>query len=359
MAKKPDSKQRLLEVMSRLDPTFKPKLNEDYIMNNPQTPYQLSALKMPEAQEVTFIIDAASDEEALAKAKEQFATETNNGMNLGRAILFKGNTNLGNINEAEKTSYSDDMVNDIKTLLGTRPSLSPKEIQQLATDYQVGPEEVQQTVQYVLDSNKENQPQVPNNSQEAEGVNDFFSFLKNNPRTGSIATVQYASTLDRGLAKPKQNPMMGKFLKLTNYGFEWERTYSAEVEKVNPDWEVQQRKGDYTQVEGFSVVKRDRSGDEVFDIIPRNPKSIVLILGDNGEVVDTLKSGELQGKYAQYFQPSFFAPSQPSSGSGVPFRALKLYAVRRLAAGGKEWINPKFKYEKYSQYFDQIPKGEE
>jgi hypothetical protein len=219
MAKKPDSKQRLFEVMSRLDKTFKPKLNEDYVMNNPQTQYKLSALKMPEAQEVTFIVDAASDEEALAMAKAQYADEVSKGMNLGRAILFKGNTNLGDINEAEKSSYSDDMVNDIKTLLGTRTALSPKEIQQLATDYQVGPEEVQQTLQYVLDTNKETQPQVPASSQEAQEINDLFKFLKNNPQIKSAATIEYASTFDRYLAKPKQNPMMGKLLNSQNMLF--------------------------------------------------------------------------------------------------------------------------------------------
>lgn len=259
----------------------------------------------------------------------------------------------------EKQSFSTDMVNDIKTMLGTRPTLAPKELQLLAADYQVGPEEVQQALQFVLDSNKENQPQIPANSQEAEGVNDFFNFLKNNPKLGSYATVWYGSTLDRYLAKPKQNPMVGKFIKLTKYSFEWEKTYAQEAEKVNPEWQVQQRKGEYTQVEGFSVVKLDRNGDEVFDIVPRNPKSIVLVLDESGNVADTLKSGELQGKYAQYFMPSFFASSSQSSGSGVPFRALKLYAVKRLAAGGKEWLNPKFKYEKFSDYFNQIPKGEE
>ena len=80
-------------------------------------------------------------------------------------------------------------------------------------------------------------------------------------------------------------------------------------------------------------------------------------MDESGNVADTLKTGELKGKYAEFFQPSFFYEPL-SSGSGVEFRSLKLYAVRRLAAGGKEWINPKFKYEKYSEYFDQIPKGE-
>lgn len=260
--------------------------------------------------------------------------------------------------EAEKSSYSDDLVNDIKVLLGNNTALSPRDIQQLASDYQVSPEEVQQTVDYVVSTKQSEQQPLPTNSQEAEEVNDFFKFLKNNPQVGSVASLWYVSTLNSGLAKPKQNPMVDRFIKLTKYMFEWERTYAKEVEKVNPDWQVQQRKGDYSQVEGFNIVKRDKKGDEVIDIIPRNPKSIVLILDEAGNVADTLKTGELGTKYAQYFTPSFLAPSTPS-GSGVEFRSLKLYATKRIAAGGKEWINPKFKYERFSEYFNQIPKGEE
>jgi len=342
-----NTKQRLFEVMSALDKSFKPKLNEDLEMQQSDDPIAIARTRGRDSKDWT-----------------QDAINYVGGINVWNKLNPTQKEDVittiskNDVNEAEKSSYSDDMVNDIKTLLGNSTSLSPKEIQQLATDYQVGPEEVQQTMQYVLDTNKENQPAIPQNSQEAQEVNDFFKFLKNNPKAGTVATVWYASTLDRYLAKPKQNDMVGRFIKLTKYGFEWERTYSQETEKVNPEWQVQQRKGGYTQVEGFSVVKRDKNGDEVFDIVPRTPKSIVLILDENGNVVDTLKTGELQGKYAEKFQPSFFAPAVPSSGSGVPFRALKLYAVKRLAAGGKEWINNKFKYEKYSNYFEQIPEPE-
>ena len=141
--------------------------------------------------------------------------------------------------------------------------------------------------------------------------------------------------------------------------FQWQDTYRDAVERTNPDWEIQQRKGDYTEVEGFSILKRDRQGREELPIVPAGAKSVVLILGENGEVVDTLKTGELQGKYAQYFVPSFFAPSVPATpGSGVQFRALKVDSIKRIAAGGKVWENPNFIYDKYSEYFEQIPKGE-
>lgn len=88
--KKQDGKQRLFEVMQRLDKTFKTKINEEYT---------LSALRMPDATEVTFAINASSDEEALAVAKEKFADEVSKGMNLGNSYLLKGDVNIGKVNE--------------------------------------------------------------------------------------------------------------------------------------------------------------------------------------------------------------------------------------------------------------------
>lgn len=261
-------------------------------------------------------------------------------------------------NEDEKSSYPADLINDITVTLGNKPALSPQDIQMIATSHNITPEEVTQAMDYVLSTKAEKgagEESLPANSQEAEEINDFFKFLENNPQISSFASVQYASLLDRYLAKPKQNPMVGKFIKITKYNFEWEQTYAKEIEKVNPNWEIQKRSGTYTPVEGFSVVKRDKSGDEVFDIVPRNPRSLILVLDSpNGEVVDKIRSSELQEKYGQYFTPSFFTTSSTGA-SGVMFRALKVYAVKRLAAGGKEWINPKFKYAKYSEYFNEIP----
>jgi len=258
--------------------------------------------------------------------------------------------------EDDRSSYNADLVNDITTLLGNRPSLSPQEIQQMANDYQVGPDEITQTMQYVLTTKKDAEQPLPANSTEAEEVNDFFKFLENNPQKESMASLQYISKLDRSLAKPKTNPMVGRFLKLTKYMFRWDDTYKAAVERTNPDWEIQQRKGDYTNVEGFSVVKRDKQGDEVVDIIPQGPKSIILVLDENGGVVDKVLPKDMQEKYGEFFQPSFFTPY--TGGSGTPFRALKLYAINRLAAGGKVWDNNNLKPEfvPYRGDFEAIPK---
>lgn len=86
MKKNINNKQLLFEMMNKVAGM---SLNEEYT---------LSALIMPEAKEVEFIIDANSDDEALMKAKQKFTDETNKGMKLGSSYLFKGNINKGKIN---------------------------------------------------------------------------------------------------------------------------------------------------------------------------------------------------------------------------------------------------------------------
>lgn len=261
--------------------------------------------------------------------------------------------------DANRQSYSTEIHDDITTLLGNRDSLSDNDIQQIADAHNVSTDEVVQTLDYVLKKKTDSEPSLPNNSVEAEKVNDFFKFLDNDPQKQSNASVQYISKLDRNLAKPKSNSMFGRFIKLTRYGFGWEETYKDKVERDNPEWELQQRKGGYEKMEGGygNVMERDRSGDEVLPIVPRNPRSIILVLGEDGSVSEIIKPKELQEKYGEYFQPSFFTPRDFSKGSGVDFRPLKLYAINRIAAGGEEWINPKLKseFEKYRGYFKDIP----
>jgi hypothetical protein len=259
--------------------------------------------------------------------------------------------------DTTRSSYSSDMINDIKTLMGTTGTLSDKEIEQIATSYNTDAQEVQQTIDFVNKSQQgEEQEQF---SKAAQEVNDFFKFLENNPQKGSGANVQYFSTLNSKLAKPKSNPMANRFIKLTEYSFRWEESYKNKVARVNPDWELQQRKGGYTKMEGGygNVMERDRRGDEVLPISPDAMYSIVLVLDESGGVADMVKTRELKEKYAQYFQPSFLKPYEPT-GSGVDFRPLKLYSINRIAAGGKVWMNPDLKsmFEPYRDYFSKIDK---
>ena len=44
---------------------------------------------------------------------------------------------------------------------------------------------------------------------EGESVEDFFNFIENDPRLNSFSYLDYTSTLDRYLSKPKSNPMAG------------------------------------------------------------------------------------------------------------------------------------------------------
>ena len=361
---KKDTKQRLFEVMSRLDSTFKVKLNEDYdrygefqnkIKNGD---VWLEYYPPSSSQEYTDGENWWNRGGQQLRSPREYDRSDPEWTPFGDEGDEYDDDLYENITE-EKSSYSTEIINDINVLLGNRDTLPSADIDQIATSHNVDREEVLRTLDYVKSGKQDKTALVPSSSVEAEQVNDFFKFLNNNPQKGSKATVEYVSNLNRGLAKPKQNPMVDRFIKLTKYMFEWERTYKKEVEKVNPEWELQKRKGDYSKMEGGyeNVMERDARGDEVLPIVPRNPQSIILVLDETGNVVDKVDSNGLQEKYGEFFTPSFFKPY--TSGSGADFRPLKLYAINRIAAGGKKWVNPKLKpeFEKYRQHFNDLNKS--
>lgn len=175
-------------------------------------------------------------------------------------------------------------------------------------------------------------------------IEDFFKFLAQDPSSHTMAHMQYVSSLDRGLAKKKTNPMKGRFYKMTHYKFQWGETYKNAVARNNPDWEIQARSGEYTDVEGFSVLEFDKAGDEVLPITNETVvKSQVVVLDEQGNVAEVISFNEMKAKYAQYFTNSFLNP-KPYVGSGQTFKPLKIKRTIRLAAGGNTWDNPHFEF---------------
>jgi len=182
---------------------------------------------------------------------------------------------------------------------------------------------------------------------EADEILDFFNFIENDPRLNTIATVNYTSTLDVYLAKSKTNPMLGKFLKFTKYEFRFGQTYDRAVELKNPEWIIQQRKGEFEKVQGYKVLEFDKSGNLVLPIIPTKViSSVIKVLDENGNIKEEISMAQIKEKYGEFFRPSFFEP-KANSGSGIDFRLLKVDNISKIAAGGKVWINPHFKYKEY------------
>jgi hypothetical protein len=168
---------------------------------------------------------------------------------------------------------------------------------------------------------------------------DFFYFLEDDPKLNTFAYVYYVSNLNRYLAKAKSNPMLDRFIKISKYQFRFGDTYKNAVLRKNPDYEFQQRKGEYTKVQGFSVLEFDRNGDEVLPIMPLKSDSIILVLNeDKTKIIDKIKTRDIQTKYSEYFIGSFFKEKQETA-SGVEFRALKVKNIIKINAGGNNWFN--------------------
>lgn len=180
---------------------------------------------------------------------------------------------------------------------------------------------------------------------EIKEIDDFFNFLENDPRLNTFAYLTYISKLNNGLAKPKNNPMFDRFLKITKYKFQFGDTYRKKVERTDPNYMPQQRKGEYSKVQGYNVLEFDGRGDLVLPILPLQTKSFIVVLDENGNVVDEIESRDLKEKYGEYFKPSFFV--NYSRSDRPDFRALKVDAIARISAGGAVWENPHFKYMRY------------
>lgn len=175
-----------------------------------------------------------------------------------------------------------------------------------------------------------------------EIYDDFFYFIKNDPRLNTFAYIYYLSSLDRYLSKPKNNPMKGKFFKLTKYKFRFGDTYKRAVERINPEHELKKRSGEYTKIEGYNVLERDVNGDEGIPILPLQSTSKVIVMDENNKTKETLSINEIKEKYSEYFIGSFLKGGYESS-SGVDFRALKIKNTIKINAGGNTWINPYIK----------------
>jgi hypothetical protein len=171
---------------------------------------------------------------------------------------------------------------------------------------------------------------------------DFFYFIENDPRLNTFAYIYYLSSLDRYLSKPKNNPMLGKFYKLSKYKFRFGDTYKNAVVRKNPEYEFQKRSGEYIKIEGYNVLERDAKGDEVLPIMPLDTKSTVIVFDEENKKKETISVSELKKNYSEYFINSFLTGNYEPS-SGVDFRALKIKNTIKISAGGNVWMNPYIK----------------
>lgn len=193
---------------------------------------------------------------------------------------------------------------------------------------------------------------------EVEKVDDFFYFLENDERLkpGRMATATYVTSQNGKLsAKDPMNPdqpnsMLNRIYYAVRYIFHFGRTYEDAVKKVNPDYEVQARKG-AEKIQGYNVLEHNAKGDLVLPIVPTGYEfKDVLILDESGKVQEKMDWKSMETKYAKYFRPSSVYKTYKPPAAGADFRPLILDNIYRIAAGGMEWVNPHFRFPNIVQH---------
>ena len=265
------------------------------------------------------------------------------------------------LTEAKRSSYNTDLLNDIKVMMGNNTELYEKDAKLLAQQYNTDVEEVYDTVDYI---NQLRNQDIEKAKDESE-PKDFYKFSEKKPKRGQVATLTYFSSLDRYLAKPKNNPMVGRFIKITKYRFNWEQTYEDAIKAWDPNYVIQQRKGKFDKVEGYEkFLELNSRGQESVRILPKSSRYMIIVLDENGDVQDTVFSYDvLKEKYGEFFKPSFFNGKRKEpvlNSEGVPkpaFRPLVLTSTYNIKGGGENWINPNLdsKYKPYVDYVAKVP----
>jgi hypothetical protein len=180
---------------------------------------------------------------------------------------------------------------------------------------------------------------------EAEKVSkeiiDFFDLFKDEPSKNTFAYVYYTSPVrlnkfivdENGEKVP--NPLYGKLFKNNLFLFNFGETYTEAVRRKSGDesFVPEKRKGEFQKFTGYDLILAGKSG-LYMPINAKDAKSSYSVLEDDGwKEIDK----ETVYKYLPKRKPS-------ANKYDINHKLLILDRIAKIAAGGKVWKNPHFKY---------------
>jgi hypothetical protein len=177
---------------------------------------------------------------------------------------------------------------------------------------------------------------------EARYSNDIRKFLDQDPRLMTVGTAYYISSMNDYMnktvidkfGKKVPNPMYDKIFKHTRFIFGWKDTYERAMKRINPDYVVEPKSGNYKPVQGYDMLESGKNG-LYFPIVPTGTEYVYVICGASGCKVAS------KNEVKPFFKET--NKSYWSAEGKAPFRQLIVDRAVKITGGGHEWVNDKIK----------------
>jgi hypothetical protein len=171
--------------------------------------------------------------------------------------------------------------------------------------------------------------------------NDIRKFLDQDPKRMTTGTAYYISSMDTYMNKTitdkfgnkVPNPMYGKIFKHTRFIFGWRDTFERAMKRINPNYVVGVKSGNYKPVDGYDMLEEGKNG-LYFPIIPTGTEYVYVICNGPCRVAD-------KNEVKPFFKET--NKSYWSEEGKAPFRQLIVDRAVKITGGGHEWINDKLK----------------
>lgn len=178
---------------------------------------------------------------------------------------------------------------------------------------------------------------------------DFFEFLNQDPKKGTIASVYYTAPMtvnkfyvdERGVKQP--NPLFLSLYKHTRFTFRYADTYAAAIErKYGSAVHLNAPTGTYEKLQGYDIVRSGKSG-LYFPIVPLSSKSRLTFVPREGKDWNNAKE-VLYSDIIQYL-PQRGNVEEGFTDGPPALRNLLLSRIYRIKAGGHVFTNPQFEFK--------------